>query len=98
MVPGIGIIGSAMGPRKTPLSSIRTAVVLYTDHQALDPLIERSRCYNKQYSARLTNWLDRLALFDIALQHMEENYLESTNFLNKSPVKNAAVAYTTKNT
>ena len=28
-------------------------VFLYTDHQALEPLIKRNRC-NKQYSARLT--------------------------------------------
>ena len=28
-------------------------VYLYTDHQALEPLIKRNRC-NKQYSARLT--------------------------------------------
>ena len=32
-------------------------VFLYTDHQALEPLIKRNRC-NKQYSARLTRWLD----------------------------------------
>ena len=28
-------------------------VYLYTDHQALEPLLKRNRC-NKQYSARLT--------------------------------------------
>ena len=41
-------------------------VFLYTDHQALEPLIKRNRC-NRQYSARLTRWLDRLAHFDIAI-------------------------------
>ena len=30
-------------------------VLLYTDHQALEPLIKRNRC-NRQYSARLTRW------------------------------------------
>ena len=40
-------------------------VYLYADHQALAPLIKRNRC-NKQYSARLIRWLDRLAHFDIA--------------------------------
>ena len=40
-------------------------VFLYTDHQALEPLIKRNRC-NRQYSARLTRWLDRLAHLDIA--------------------------------
>ena len=32
-------------------------VYLYTDHQALAPLLKQNRC-NKQYSARLTRWLD----------------------------------------
>ena len=41
-------------------------VHLYTDHQALEPLIKRNRS-NKQYSARLTRWLDRLTHFDISI-------------------------------
>ena len=44
-------------------------VLLYTDHQALEPLIKRNRS-NHQYSARLTRWLDRLAHFHIAVQHI----------------------------
>ena len=43
-------------------------VRLYTDHQALEPLIKRNRS-NKQYSARLTRWLDRLTHFDISIQY-----------------------------
>ena len=39
-------------------------VLLYTDHQALEPLIKRNRS-NQQYSARLTRWLDRLAHFTL---------------------------------
>ena len=46
-------------------------VYLYTDHQALEPLVKRKRS-NKQYSARLTRWLDRLAHFDLAIQHIQE--------------------------
>ena len=38
-------------------------VYLYTDHQALEPLIKRNRC-NKQYSARLTRWLHRFRYFN----------------------------------
>ena len=37
------------------------AIKLLTDHQALEPLIKRNRS-NKTYSARLTRWLDRLAI------------------------------------
>ena len=67
-------------------------VFLYTDHQALEPLIKRNRC-NKQYSARLTRWLDRLAHFDISVQHIAGSNLKFTDFLSRNPVEGA----TTKN-
>ena len=63
-------------------------VFLYTDHQALEPLIKRKRCY-RQYSARLTRWLDRLAHFDIAIQHIAGSNLKFTDFLGRNPVENA---------
>ena len=62
-------------------------VFLYTDHQALEPLIKRNRC-NRQYSARLTRWLDRLAHFDIAIQHIAGSNLKFTDFLSRNPVEN----------
>ena len=61
-------------------------VFLYTDHQALEPLIKRNRC-NRQYSAILTRWLDRLAHFDIAIQHIAGSNLKFTDFLNRNPVE-----------
>ena len=64
-------------------------VSLYTDHQALEPLIKRNRC-NRQYSARLTRWLDRLAHFDIAVQHIAGSNLKFTDFPNRNPVEKAA--------
>ena len=63
-------------------------VYLYTDHQALEPLIKRNRC-NRQYSARLTRWLDRLAHFDIAVQHIAGSNLNFTDFLSRNPVEKA---------
>ena len=63
-------------------------VYLYTDHQALEPLIKRNRC-NKQYSARLTRWLDRLAHFDIAIQHIAGSNLKFTDYLSRNPVEGA---------
>ena len=63
-------------------------VYLYTDHQALEPLIKRNRC-NKQYSARLTRWLDRLAHFDIAIQHIAGSNLKFTDYLTRNPVEGA---------
>ena len=43
-------------------------VNLLTDHQALQPLLKRNRAH-KQYSARLTRWLDRLSLFDVNVRY-----------------------------
>ena len=63
-------------------------IYLYTDHQALEPLIKRNRC-NKQYSARLTRWLDRLAYFDIAIQHIAGSNLKFTDYLSRNPVGGA---------
>ena len=62
---------------------------LYTDHQALEPLIKRNRC-NKQYSDRLNRWLDRLAHFDISMQHIAGSNLKFTDFLSRNPVEGAS--------
>ena len=43
-------------------------VNLLTDHQALQPLLKRNRAH-KQYSARLTRWLDRLSHFDVNVRY-----------------------------
>ena len=64
-------------------------VFLYTDHQALEPLIKRNRC-NRQYNARLTRWLDRLAHFDIAIQHIAGSNLKLTDCLSRNPVEKAS--------
>ena len=64
-------------------------VHLYMDHQALEPLIKRNRS-NKQYSARLTRWLDRLTHFDISIQHIAGSNLKFTDFLSRNPVGGAA--------
>ena len=63
-------------------------VFLYTDHQVLEPLIKRNRC-NKQYSARLTRWLDRLVHFDISVQHIAGSNLKFMDFLSRNPVEGA---------
>ena len=63
-------------------------VYLYTDNQALEPLIKQNRG-NHQYSARLTRWLDRLAHFDIAVQHIAGSNLKFIDYLSKNPVGGA---------
>ena len=59
---------------------------LYTDHQALEPLIKPNIC-NQQYSTRLTRWLDQLANFNISIQHIAGSNLEVTDFLSCNPVE-----------
>ena len=63
-------------------------VHIYTDHQALELLIKRNRS-NKQYSARITRWLDRLTHFEISIQHNAGNNLKFTDYLGKNPVGGA---------
>ena len=46
-------------------------------------------CY-KQYSARLTRWLDRLAHIDISIQHIAGSNLKFADFLSRNPVEGAA--------
>ena len=50
--------------------------------------MKQNRC-NKQYSATLTRWLDRLEHFDIAMQHIAGSNLKFTNFLSRNPVGGA---------
>ena len=62
-------------------------VQLYSDHQALEPLLKRNKA-NKQYSARLTRWLDRLNHFDINLKHTAGKEIKFTDFIGCNPTKN----------
>ena len=50
----------------------------------MEPLIKRNRS-NKQYSARLTRWLDRLTHFDISIQHIAGSNLKFTDYLRRNP-------------
>ena len=52
------------------------------------PIIKRNR-RNKQYSARLTRWLDRLAHFDISIQRIARSNLKFTDYLSRNPVGGA---------
>ena len=63
-------------------------VQLYSDHQALEPLLNRNKT-NKQYSARLTRWLDRLNRFDISLKYTAGREIKFTDFIRRNPTKTA---------
>ena len=77
-----------MGIGKIPILPKRKKVYLYTDHQPLEPSIKRKRC-NKQYSARLTQLLDRITHFDISIQHNAGSNLKFTDYLSRNPVGGA---------
>ena len=63
-------------------------VHLNTDPQALEPINKRN-CCNKQYSARLTRWLDQLTHFGNSKQHIAGSNLKFTDYLSKNPVGGA---------
>ena len=56
-------------------------IKLLTDHQALEPLIERNRS-NKTYSARLTRWLAHIT---INVNHIAGQHLAFTDYLSRNP-------------
>ena len=60
---------------------------LLTDHQALQPLLKRNRAH-KQYSARLTRWLDRLSHFDVNVQYTAGKNIPLTDYLSRHPIVN----------
>ena len=59
-------------------------VNLLTDHQALQPLLKKNRAH-KQYSARLTRWLDRLSHFDVNVQYTAGKNISLTDYLSRHP-------------
>ena len=63
-------------------------VQLFSDHQALEPLIKKNKI-NKQFSARLTRWLDRLNHFDITLKYTAGKEIKFTDFISRNPTENA---------
>ena len=60
-------------------------VNLSTDHQALRPLLRKNRAH-KQYSARLTRWLDRLSHFDVNVQYTAFKNIPLTDYLSRHPI------------
>ena len=62
-------------------------VQLFSNHQALEPLLKRNKA-NKQNSARLTRWLDRLNHFNISLKHTAGEEIKFTNFISRKSTEN----------
>ena len=60
-------------------------VNLLTDHQALQPLLKKNRAH-KQYSARLTRWLDRLSHFDVNVQYTAGKNIPLTDYLSRHQI------------
>ena len=66
----------------------RKQVQLFSDHQALEPLLKKNEI-NEQYSARLTRWLDRLNHFDITLKNTARKEIKFTEFISRNQTENA---------
>ena len=60
-------------------------VKLLTDHQALQPLLKKN-CAHKQYSARLTRWLEKLSHFDVNVQYTAGKNIPLTDYLRRHPI------------
>ena len=60
-------------------------VDLLTDHQALQPLLKKKRAH-KQYSGKLTRWLDRLSHFDVNVQYTAGKNIPLTDYLSRHPI------------
>ena len=52
---------------------------------AIQPLRKRNRAH-KQYSARLTRWLDRLSLFDVNVQYNACKNIPLTDYLSRHAI------------
>ena len=61
-------------------------VQLFSDRQALEPLLKKNKS-NKQYSARLTRWLNRLNHFDITLKYTAGKEIKFTAFIRRNPTE-----------
>ena len=60
-------------------------VNLLTDHQSLQPLLKKNRAH-KQYSARITRWLDRLGHFDVNVQYTAGKNIPLTDYLSRHSI------------
>ena len=68
-------------------------VHLFSNHQALEPLIKRNRAY-PQNSARLPRWLDGLAHFDISIKDTAGKNSILTDYLSRHPTGEATTEKT----
>ena len=64
---------------------------LLTDHEALQPLLKKNRAH-KQYSARLTRWLDRLSHFDVNVQYTAGENIPLADYLSRHPIGPTEIA------
>ena len=79
--------GRSLGIREIRFYLYGKQVQLFSEHQALEPLLKRNKT-NKQFSARLTRWLDRLNHFDISLKHTAGKEIKVTDFVSRNPTEN----------
>ena len=79
------LLGSSWGLEHFRYFVYGKNVNLLTDHQPLQPLLERSRAH-QQYSARLTRWLDRLSHIDVNVQYTTGENFPVTDQPSRHPI------------
>ena len=82
----IGATGRSLGIREMQIFVYGKQVQLFSDHQALEPLLKRNKA-NKQNSALLIRWLDRRCHLDISLKHSAGKGIEYTDFISSNPTE-----------
>ena len=84
-INGLGLLGALWGLEYFRYFVYGKRVNLLTDHQALQPVLKKNRAH-KQYSARLTRWLDRLSHFDVNVQYTAGKNIPLTDYLSRHPI------------
>ena len=74
-----------MGIEEIPILPFRKGRTSIHGSPSIGILIKRNRCI-KNFSARLTRWLERLGHFDISIQHIAGSNLKFTDNLSRNPV------------
>ena len=74
-----------MGSRKIEIPPIRETNTTIFRQPSTETTFETKQ---RQYSARLTRWLDRLNHFDISLKHTAGKEIKFTNFISRNSTEN----------
>ena len=79
-------VGGRLGLERFRLHLYGKRIRAFSDHQAVELLLKKNKS-NKQYSARLTRWRDRINHFDITLKYTVEKEIKFTDLISSYPIE-----------